>query len=94
VGAINPGKHGEKDWRVTFNGVAVEHAEMIAMVGFLLLAEDRYDAPGQRGRYLLWSFLDRLLINGKTPEAILDIAGECKGDIDNSPARRNGQVTI
>jgi hypothetical protein len=76
VRVLNPGKHGDRDWRVEFNGAAPTHAELMFMLGFLFLAEDRYDQPGQKARFWLWSFAHRLAFHGRTPEHIRAIASE------------------
>jgi hypothetical protein len=76
--AVTPGKHGPLDWRVTFNGTAPTHDEIVFVVGMLLLAEDRYDGRSRfgRGRYMPWYFLDRLLL-ARTPADVLGIAEDC-----------------
>lgn len=74
--AASPGKHGPDDWRVEIGRVAPTHGEVVFIVGMLLLAEDRYNRPGELGRTLLWYFLDRLLA-AKSPEAVLAIAEDC-----------------
>lgn len=82
--ATSPGKHGPLDWRVEYNGSAPRHAEVVFMVGMLLLAEERYNAPGQDGRLRLWYFLDRLLFACKHgPDAVLAVADDCQESVDN-----------
>lgn len=78
VVATSPGKHGPNDWRVTFAGAAPTLGEAVALVGLLLLAEDRYAAPHHRGRFMFWDFLDRLLFT-ESPEAVVAVATDCTG---------------
>ncbi len=85
--AQNPGKHGAADWRVTLDGNPPEHAELIFMLGMVLIAEDRYNAPGNLGRYMLWQFVD-LLTHAKTPERVLEIAADCHASEHGFKARR------
>lgn len=86
VRALNPGKHGAKDWRVEFNGAAPTHAELVFMLGFLFLAEDRYDGANHRGRFWLWSFVQRLAFHGKTPEEICATANDVASTMDKKAA--------
>ena len=85
--AKTPGKHGFGDWRVEINGTAPEHSELVFALGMMLIAEDRYSAPGNHGRYLLWYYIDRLLA-AKTPERVLAVAEDCQLSVSESPARR------
>ena len=55
--AVEPGKHGENDRRVTFNGTAPTAGEVVAMVAGLLEAEDRYSGKHHHGRDLFYSYL-------------------------------------
>lgn len=80
--AENPGKHGVRDWRVLFGDDAPTHSETLFMLGMKLIAEDRYDRPGNRGRYELWYWVDLLLL-AKTPEAVWEIADACQKDIES-----------
>ena len=76
--ASNPGKHGSRDWRVTFNGIPTTHKELLFMFGFTMLAEDRYDRRNEKGRYLLFYYADRL-ITKRSPEKILEVVEDCDG---------------
>lgn len=76
--AENPGKHGARDWRVTFDGKAPTHSEIVFMVGFLLMAEDRYP---KFGRYQLWYFLDRLW-SAKSAARISELADEVDATVE------------
>ena len=84
--ATSPGKHGPGDWRVTFNGAAPTHGEIVFLVGMVLIAEDRYRAQGGMGRTMLWYFLDRLW-SRKAPADVIDLAGECDGTKLNPPRK-------
>ena len=75
--AVNPGKHGPLDWRVTFNGEAPTHSEAVFMVGFLLLAEDRYNGRNDIGRGILLHFLERVGTRHE-PDGILDVVAKCE----------------
>lgn len=79
--AENPGKHGTRDWKVTFADAAPTHSETIFMLGMKLIAEDRYDAPRHLGRYLLWQYVD-FLQSAKTPTQVLEIAAACQAEVD------------
>lgn len=79
--AENPGKHGALDWKVTIDDLAPTHSETIFMLGMKLIAEDRYNAPWHRGRYLIWHYID-LLLTAKTPEEVVDIAEGCQAEVD------------
>jgi hypothetical protein len=83
--AINPGKHGPGDWKVTFNGTAPTHSELVFMLGMALIAEDRYPTRSgtMSGRYMLWVYID-LLITAKTPEAVIAVAEQCQGVTDSA----------
>lgn len=72
--AVSPGKHGPLDWRVTFNGVAPKHSEVIFMLGMLLVAEDRYP---RYGRDILRQFID-LASFAKSAERVLEVAEDCE----------------
>jgi hypothetical protein len=88
--ATSPGKHGAADWRVAFNGHAPTHAEVVFVVGMLLLAEDRYRERGQLGRMMLWYFLD-LTLAAKSPDAVLAVAEDCQAAKDEPPRVRAGE---
>lgn len=72
-----PGKHGALDYRVTFDGAAPCHSEVVFMVGFLLLAEDRYNGRNDIGRGILLHFLDRVITRFE-PEQVLDVTRKCE----------------
>jgi hypothetical protein len=80
--ATNPGKHGDLDWRVEFNEVAPTLAEILFMVGFWFLAEDRY-VWGER-RYLPWKFIkgEYGLLGAWTPEAILSVCEQADASVE------------
>lgn len=44
--SVYPGKHGEGDKRVEFNGAAPTHSETVYMLGHKALAERRYRSNG------------------------------------------------
>jgi hypothetical protein len=73
VSATSPGKHGARDWRVTIGGVAPTHAEIVFLVGMVLLAEQRYSSRTDMGPYMLFYWLDQLCPQ-KTPERIRELA--------------------
>lgn len=81
--AENPGKHGPRDWRVAIGEVAPTHSETVFMLGMKLLAEDRYSEPWQQGRYLLWHYID-LLLMAKTPQQVLEIAEGVQAEVDGA----------
>jgi hypothetical protein len=81
--AENPGKHGPLDWKVSIADVAPTHSETLFMLGMKLIAEDRYDRPGQLGRYALWYWVD-LLLSAKTPEAVVEIAVACQASVETA----------
>jgi hypothetical protein len=80
------GKHGPRDYRVTLDGCPPTSAELVFMVGMVLLAEDRYDRKDELGRYMLFYFLDRLL-HARSPEAVIEIAEDCAEAKDNPPRK-------
>lgn len=83
--AENPGKHGPRDWRVALNDVAPTHGEMAFMLGFILLAEDRY--PEQDlGRGMLNAHLNAMRV-AFSEDRILEIASRC----DLLKPARNGR---
>lgn len=78
--SASPGKHGEGDLRVEFEGKAPTHAESLAMLGFKLIAEDRYNKPGQLGRRMLLNFV-RELEEAKTVAEVAAVAHRCQSTI-------------
>lgn len=80
---VRPGKHGPGDYRVELGGIAPTHAETVYMVGAKLIAEDRYAAPGNLGRYFLWRFLDALL-TAKSFDDVAAVAADCQSTIDDA----------
>jgi hypothetical protein len=85
--AENPAKHGPLDWRVTVGDVAPTHSETLFMLGMKLIAEDRYNRPGNLGRYALWYWVDQLLL-AKTPERVAEIAAACDDAVAESRRAR------
>lgn len=75
VRATSPGKHGPLDWRVALGGEAPTHGEILALLGMIFIAEDRYPL---HGRAMLWDYLDRVYL-ARSPEAVLALAAECDG---------------
>lgn len=81
VTATSPGKHGDLDWRVEFCNRAATHGELTFQLGMHLVAEDRYNGNGHRGRYLFWHFVQQLLY-AQDPEQVIEIAKSCAATKD------------
>ena len=89
--ATNPGKHGDKDWRVDFNGHSPTIHELVFMVGMFVLAEDRYDGvkrngQPQDGRYRLWYYM-RDLVHANDPELVKLAADAAMRNVESSLER-------
>jgi hypothetical protein len=53
------GKHGDGDFRLSIQGIAPTHGELLALLCGILKAESRYDGRnGDSGRYRLWTYID------------------------------------
>ena len=85
--ATNPGKHGDKDWRVDFDGRSPRIAELLFMLGMFMIAEDRYDKPWQQGRYRLWYYA-RQLVHCQTPDDVVGVAEAAHRNVESALERR------
>lgn len=68
-----PGKHGPRDYRAALKGLAPTLGEYALLLGGKLMAEDRYDRPGQYGRHLYLGYL-REVAQATTMDVVLGIA--------------------
>ncbi len=50
---VEPGKHGRGDYRVTIGDIAPTHGEILAILWWVFVAEDRYKGLGRRMLWLL-----------------------------------------
>jgi hypothetical protein len=72
-----PGKHGPRDYRATIRGIAPTLGEYALLLGGKLMAEDRYDRPGQHGRHLYLGYL-REVAQAAAMDDIVRIAERCE----------------
>lgn len=86
--ATTPGKHGDRDWRVTIADVAPTHSETVFMLGMKLIAEDRYDQPWHLGRMMLWQYVEALL-TAQSPAEVSNIANSCQLRVDLTTTRKD-----
>lgn len=71
--SARPGKHGPGDYRAEFGRMAPTLGESVFVLGFKLLAEDRYNRPNHHRRHGYLSFL-REVACADSPEKIVEIA--------------------
>jgi hypothetical protein len=56
--SIHPGKHGDGDFQVRWNGLPITFDELAAVIVALYVAEERYLQSGKRGgEYFVSAFL-------------------------------------
>lgn len=79
---VKPGKHGPADRKVTFCGKAPTAGELLAMVGGVFEAEDRYSGKRHYGRDLFMQYIRSAYHNG------IDLGELCRQADDK---KANGQ---
>lgn len=73
---VYEGKHGDGDFRVEFGGGNPTHGEMLAMLHWILTAEDRYSASWQAGRAMFMRHAERVYYQDAPIENIIsDVDG-------------------
>ena len=70
---VNPGKHGEADYRSSIRGIAPTLGEYALLLGGKLMAEDRYGRPSMQGRHMYLGYL-REVAQAFTMDDVLAVA--------------------
>jgi hypothetical protein len=78
-----PGKHGDRDYRAEIRGVAPTLGEFALLLGGKLMAEDRYNRPGQYGRHLYLGYL-REVAQAAAMDDVVEIAERAQAATDAS----------